>query len=147
MLIGEINALGVDYMTVPVEFKVDRIVEVPDVGTLLIGSNPFGKNQPRDLIGLALIVDGQLRSIKRGSLSASLQIDGQMYSLFQNNKIAIELDPIKLDESPPIAISASYVASLERALSEYVRLGNGKCVIGAPLVAMGRAALNRETEQ
>jgi len=34
-----------------------------------------------------------------------------------------------------------YIAGLERALSEYVRLGNGKCIIGAPLVAMGRAAL------
>lgn len=40
-----------------------------------------------------------------------------------------------------IAELRAYIAKLERALSEYVILGNGRCIIGAPLVAMGRAAL------
>jgi hypothetical protein len=37
--------------------------------------------------------------------------------------------------------SADYIATLERALFEYVQLGNGKCIISAKHVALGRAAL------
>lgn len=40
-----------------------------------------------------------------------------------------------------VAELRAYIRLLERALSEYVILGNGRCIIGAPLVAMGRAAL------
>ncbi len=35
-----------------------------------------------------------------------------------------------------------YIAGLERALFEYVKLGNGTCIISAKQVALGRAALS-----
>lgn len=40
----------------------------------------------------------------------------------------------------------TYICGLERALSEYVVLGNGKCIISAAHVAMGRSALAAKPE-
>lgn len=123
-----------------VEFKVERSVTISDGETLLIGPNPFGRKPPRQLEGSAVKIDGKIRSILRGSLTASIDLDGGMYSLFQHNKLAIVLEPLA-SEDVLVAISADYVTGLERALSEYVVLGAGKCTISKAHADMGRAAL------